>query len=138
MLYNRSSINYYVEIMFLRKLGRAMLRPRRAPAVLARVLGFPLEKLEGHRRNLLRNPRPTREEWVSMNTDGPDCPLARVYSAAEALALFRDFEDVRSDVHHFDRSHWPIVGELISDRVADAIGRRLGWNRMIYARKPEP
>src|SRR3954447_18948571 len=44
MLYNRTSINYYVEIMGLRKLGRAVLRPRWAPALLARHLGLSREK----------------------------------------------------------------------------------------------
>jgi 2-polyprenyl-3-methyl-5-hydroxy-6-metoxy-1,4-benzoquinol methylase len=136
MLYNRTSINYYVEIMFLRRLGRALLRPASSPALLARVLGLPRETLEGHRRNLMRIPRPTHEQWVSMNTDGPDCPLARVYSAAEATELFFGFANVRTEVHHFDATHWPFVGALISGRRADAIGRRAGWLRMVYAQKP--
>lgn len=136
MLYNRTSINYYVEIMFLRRLGRTLLRPVWAPGLLARALRLPAEKLENHRTKLLANPHPTNEEWVSMNTDGPECPLARVYSAAEAKALFAGFEDVRTDVHLFDRSHWPFVGTLMSDRLATTIGKRFGWNRMVYARKP--
>jgi hypothetical protein len=109
MLYNRNSINYYVEIMFLRRLGRMLLRPAWAPGMIARVVQQPREKLEGHRRNLLRIPHPTHEQWVSMNTDGPDCPLARVYSAGEARALFSGFANVRTEVHLFDRSHWPLI-----------------------------
>jgi 2-polyprenyl-3-methyl-5-hydroxy-6-metoxy-1,4-benzoquinol methylase len=134
-VYNRTSINYYVEIMFLRKLGRALLRPAWAPALLARTLRLPRKKLDGHRENLLRIPHPTHEQWVSMNTDGPECPLARVYSASEAKALFERFEDVRMEVHFFDRSHWPLVGRLVSERAAEAIGTRLGWYRSVYARK---
>jgi len=135
MVYNRTSINYYVEIMLLRKLGRALLRPAWAPALLASTLGLPREKLDGHRKNLFRIPRPTHEQWVSMNTDGPDCPLARVYSAAEARAFFECFEDVRTEVHLFDKSHWPFVGSVISDRAGEAIGARFGWHRHVYARK---
>jgi hypothetical protein len=71
-----------------------------------------------------------------MNTDGPDCPLARVYSAAEARALFGEFANVRTEAHLFDRSHWPLLGRGLSDRSADAIGRRFGWHRMIYGDKP--
>jgi SAM-dependent methyltransferase len=137
MVYNRSSINYYAEIMVLRKLARALLRPAWVPGILARLLGLPEAKLEGHRINLLRLPHPTLEQWVSMNTDGPECPLARVYSAPEAKALFGGFEGVGTDVYMFDRSHWPFVGRLVSDRLASAIGRRAGWNRMVYARKGE-
>jgi 2-polyprenyl-3-methyl-5-hydroxy-6-metoxy-1,4-benzoquinol methylase len=136
MLYNRTSINYYIEIMFLRKLGRSVLRPRWAPALLARMLRLPRAKLEGHREQLIRIPRPTPDQWVSMNTDGPDCPLARVYSARDVRALFEGFEDIQTEVHLFDRSHWPYVGRLITDRLADAIGARFGWNRIVRARKP--
>jgi SAM-dependent methyltransferase len=136
MLYNRTSINYYVEIMFLRKVGRALLRPRSAPAVISTVLRLPRATLEGQRSNMLRIPHPTREQWVSMNTDGPDCPLARVYSAAEARLLFSAFVDVRTEVRHFDRTHWPIIGALVPDGVSETIGRRAGWLRMIYGRRP--
>jgi ubiquinone/menaquinone biosynthesis C-methylase UbiE len=136
MLYNRSSINYYVEIMLLRKAGRLLLRPRWGPSVLSAIFRLPREKLEGHRKNLLRIPKPTPEQWISMNTDGPDCPLARVYSRAEVRALFARFGEVRTDVHHFDRTHWPLIGRLISDRAAEAIGRRAGWCRVVYASKP--
>jgi len=136
MLYNRTSVNYYLEIMVLRRLGRALLRPEFAPGVLAKLLKLSRAKLEGHRRQLLRIPHPTPEQWVSMNTDGPDCPLARVYSSREAKALFASFLDVRTDVYMFDRTHWPYLGSLMSDSVADAIGRRVGWNRMVYATKP--
>jgi|SRR6476661_6646067 SAM-dependent methyltransferase len=136
MLYNRTSINYYIEIMFLRKLGRLLLRPSWGPKVLSACFRLPREKLEGHRQNLLRFPHPTREQWLSMNTDGPECPLSRVYSAHEVRDLFSQFADVETDVHHFDRSHWPIVGGLMGDRVAEMIGRRFGWCRMTYARKP--
>jgi 2-polyprenyl-3-methyl-5-hydroxy-6-metoxy-1,4-benzoquinol methylase len=134
MLYNRTSINYYVEIMLLRKLGRLLLRP--PPALLARALRLPRAKLERHREQLLRIPHPTPEQWVSMNTDGPDCPLARVYSAREARILFDGFDALETEVHHFDRSHWPYIGQLMSDSVADAIGARFGWCRIVRGRKP--
>ena len=135
MLYNRTSINYYVEIMGLRKLGRALLRPAWAPGFLARILRLPEEKLHGHREKLLAIPKPTREQWISMNTDGPDCPLARVYSAAEATELFEGFDEVRTDVHLFDRSHWPVIGSRLPERLVATLGRRAGWCRMVYASK---
>lgn len=136
MVYNRNSVNYWVEIMFLRRVGRLLLRPAWAPPLLADLLRLPRQTLEGHRRQLLRVPRPTREEWVSMNTDGPDCPLARVYSAGAVRSLFAAFEDVRTQVYMFDRRHWPLLGSLLTDRVERFIGRRAGWNRMLYATKP--
>lgn len=135
MLYNRTSINYYIEIMFLRKIGRELLRPRWAPRLLSAILRLPLNKFERHRQYVLRNPHPTKAEWISMNTDGPDCPIARVYSRREVLTLFNRFKEVHTEVHFFDRSHWPFIGRIISDSLAEMIGRRLGWCRVIQGMK---
>lgn len=135
MLYNRTSINYYVEIMGLRRLGRLLLRSERAPAILSRVLRLPREKLEGHRRALFGIPHPTKQQWISMNTDGPDCPLARVYSKSDVEELFSAFSAIRTDVEFFDTSHWPYLNGVLSPRVAEKIGRYAGWYRMINASK---
>jgi ubiquinone/menaquinone biosynthesis C-methylase UbiE len=135
MVYNRTSINYYVEIMCLRKLFRLMLRPAFMPRVTAAVLGFSREKLKRHRALMLERPHMPNEQWISMNTDGPDCPLAKVYSAAEARALFARFAEVRTEVRHFDRGHWSFLGKLMPDVLVRWIGRRWGWHRMVYARK---
>jgi ubiquinone/menaquinone biosynthesis C-methylase UbiE len=134
MLYNRSSINYYIEIMFLRKIFRWCLLPRFMPRLLAAVTGFDRWKLEGHREMLKK--KITKEQWISMNTDGPFCPLARVYDQREAAILFKDFANLRQDVWEFNVDHWSIIGKAIPASVAKWIGRRWGWHRMIYARKP--
>lgn len=134
MLYNRSSINYYIEIMFLRKIFRWCLLPKFMPALLAAITGFDRWKLEGHREML--NRKITKEQWVSMNTDGPFCPLARVYDRREAAILFKEFENVRQEVWEFNVDHWSFIGKAIPASVTKWIGRRWGWHRMIYARKP--
>jgi ubiquinone/menaquinone biosynthesis C-methylase UbiE len=134
MLYNRSSINYYVEIMCLRKLFRYLLRPKFMPALLARVTGFDRWKLEGHRDALKK--KLTHDEWVSMNTDGPFCPLARVYSQREAASLFSAFDSVKQEVWEFNVDHWPFIRKVIPVPVERWIGRHCGWSRIIYGTKP--
>ena len=133
MLYNRTSINYYLEIMFLRKLFRHMLRPKFMPRLLASVTGFDQWKLEGHRETLTK--KLTHEQWVSMNTDGPYCPLAKVYNHAEAADLFKDFVDVRQDVWEFNVDHWPGLAKILPKSAEHWVGRQWGWHRMIYGRK---
>jgi len=135
MLYNRTSINYYVEIMFLRKLLRWCLLPGFMPGLIAAVTGFDRWKLEGHRKILAEKKRISKDEWISMNTDGPFCPLARVYNEKEAASLFRDFGNMRQEVWEFNVEHWSFVGRAIPDSVAKSIGRHWGWHRMIYAEK---
>ena len=135
MLYNRSSINYYIEIMFLRKLFRLLLYPSFMPGVLARLTGFDEWKLKGHRDIFMSRGKLTKEQWVSINTDGPFCPLAKVYSKKEAAKLFHNFSDVQQEVWEFNSEHWSFLGKLIPTRMERAIGRRWGWHRMIYGRK---
>ena len=135
MLYNKSSVNYYIEIMFLRRLFRWLLLPSFMPGLLAAVTGFDRWKLEGHRKILRERKGMTKQEWISMNTDGPFCPLARVYDRKEAAALFKDFQNVRQEVWEFNVDHWPFVRRAVSNSLARWIGRRWGWHRLIYGQK---
>jgi ubiquinone/menaquinone biosynthesis C-methylase UbiE len=136
MLYNRNSVNYYIEIMFLRRLFKWCLLPKFMPGLISASTGFDRWKLEGHRDLLKKRKKISKEEWISMNTDGPFCPLARVYNHQEAAALFKDFENVRQEVWEFNVDHWSFIGKAIPDSVAKWIGRRWGWHRMIYGNKP--
>lgn len=135
MLYNRTSINYYLEIMFLRKMFRLALRPKFMPKLMAAVTGFDRSKLEGHRQLLMKSRKITKEQWLSMNTDGPFCPLARVYNQREAADLFREFGEVRQEVWEFNVEHWSFLGKLIPQSAARWMGRQWGWHRMIYGEK---
>ncbi|MFQ6033065.1 MAG: class I SAM-dependent methyltransferase, partial [Candidatus Zixiibacteriota bacterium] len=78
MVYNKSSINYYIEIMFLRKIFRWLLIPKFAPPLISLITGLDQTKLSDHRNIMLRRKNMTKSEWISINTDGPDCPLAKV------------------------------------------------------------
>ena len=122
MVYNKTSINYYVEIMFLRKLLRQLLRPSFMPKLIARVTGLDRAKLERHRELLRAKARLTKQEWLNLNTDGPDCPLSGVYTEAEARKLFVAFEAVRTEVWFFDRTHWPFIGRVMPRRLEECSG----------------
>ncbi|MHB1377936.1 MAG: class I SAM-dependent methyltransferase, partial [Candidatus Humimicrobiaceae bacterium] len=135
MVYNRTSINYYIEIMFLRKLFRLFLKSKKFTDFFAR-LGFDKEKLYKHRDMYLKNPKITKEQWISMNTDGPECPLAKVYNTKEVLKLFNMFENVRTEVWFFNKYHWGPLSKMIPDKFAKFLGKRWGWHRVVYGLKP--
>lgn len=135
MLYNRSSINYRIEILILRRIFRWMLYPAFMPKLLSATLGFDEWKLKGHREILFKKKRLSKAEWTSMNTDGPHCPLAKVYNRTEASFLFRRFTDIRQEIWEFNSDHWSFLGKLIPNKIERAIGRLWGWHRMIYAVK---
>ena len=135
MLYNRTSINYVVEIMFLRKLGLRILSVPGAFALLRR-LGFPRNKLERHMELRRQQGHMTDEEWLSRNTDGPDNPYSRVYGTKEAGQLLKAFQIEKNEVFFFDHRHWGTTGRLLPKIVRRALGRNWGWHRVIYAKKP--
>lgn len=135
MVYNKASINYYVEIMFLRKLFRLVLYPSFMPSLIAKLTGLDEWKLRAHREIMLNKGTMSKQDWLSINTDGPHCPLAKVYAKQQALDLFSDFEDVKTEVWHFDKSHWPLIGHVLPASVVKFLGRHWGWHRMVYGRK---
>jgi len=136
MVYNKSSINYYFEIMFLRKIFRWLLIPKLAPRLISLITGLDETKLSGHRGIMLKKKNISKSEWISINTDGPDCPLAKVYNRREVHAMFSNFEDVRTEVWYFDKSHWSWFGKLIPYSLERFLGRRWGWHRLVFGRKP--
>lgn len=135
MLYNRSSINYALEIMFLRRLGLYLLRVPGMIGLLAH-LGLPRAKLERHRQVRRERGRMSDAEWLSRNTNGPDYPYCRVYGAREAETLLSGFEIVRHEVRFFDHRHWGVLGRLLPGWLRRALGRRWGWHRILHVRKP--
>ena len=135
MIYNKSSINYYIEIMFLRRIFRWLLVPKFMPGLLARITGFDKWKLEGHREALIEGSPMTKERWISINTDGPYCPLAKVYNYGEAETLFHKFVGVRQEVWEFNTEHWSFIGRMLPESVVKWLGRKWGWHRMVYGRK---
>jgi SAM-dependent methyltransferase len=135
MLYNRTSINYALEIKLLRKLAARTLG---IPGVvrLGGALGFPEQKLARH-RELAREVRGmSAQEWLNRNTDGPDNPYSSVYDENEAQRLFSRFSIQRQEVHYFNPEHWGPLGRLLPAGLVTAMGRRWGWHRVVYAAKP--
>jgi hypothetical protein len=121
MLYNRTSINYLVEIMFLRKLGLRVLTAPWAIAFLRRM-GFPSKKLERHKEVHRQLRRITDQEWLSRNTDGPDNPYSRVYGAKEAAELLNAFRIEDDEAYFFDHRHWGALVGLLPGNVRRALG----------------
>ena len=137
MLYNRSSINYQVEIRFLRKL---VLRLLALPGVVPffGFLGFPREKLERHAKIYRQYGKLSQQEWLNRNTDGPDNPYSLVYDGKEADALFLNgFKILKNEVFYFEPRHWGFIGRLLPAWFINILGRRWGWHRLVYAIRTE-
>jgi ubiquinone/menaquinone biosynthesis C-methylase UbiE len=134
MVYNKSSINYYIEILFLRKLFLLLLVLPGVIRVL-HFLGLPREKLERHVEIYRTSKNMNAQEWLSRNTDGPDNPYSCVYGRIDAEKLFHDFSIISDDVYFFDYRHWGIFGRAMPQSLVNYLGKRWGWHRIVHAMK---
>lgn len=138
MLYHRSSFNYWVTIMVVRRLLAAALLIPGAVEVVARSTGESREVLEGHRRLLYDHGLRyviDRELFLSNNTDGPGNPLSKVYTRNEARRLFAAFDEVHVEVRHLNLRIYPGGAVLSRTALATAFEPRLGWHLYVEARK---
>lgn len=82
MLYNKPSVRYVLDIMFIRK--------------ILWLLRYPKYK---YIRTLI--PIPTKEQWISINTDTIGCPQTRVYTKKEALSFFYKYSNLKTFTSEF-------------------------------------
>lgn len=148
MLYNRGSFNYYIRILsFMRaravfealRRRRQWKRDRREAASdsMSGVRGNESRQVwDIHYRNFLRQGWRyfTARNFVHHCTDGPECPIAYVYSAREARQLFRQFRTVRTSVGHFPLNKYLGAGRMQA-AVEKVLARTMGWHLLIEAHK---
>jgi hypothetical protein len=137
MLYHRNSWNYYGNIMFLRRLGAALLLLKGGVELVHRLTGEDIRRLEVHRQMLKRKGLDylRSSSWLSSNTDGAGNPLSQAFTRREGIALFRRFSNVYTQTRFLNRAWVPIVGKRLSLNVDNMLGRIAGWHLYIMAEK---
>jgi SAM-dependent methyltransferase len=109
MLYHRHSWNYWCEIILHRGLLRGqLLRGQSAADIMSR--------------------------YVEVN-EGEGRPLVKVYSREQSRKLFSAFSEVQIEVQQLTKGDFYFLGSLIPQSVLNVIGRKIGWNVIISARK---
>jgi SAM-dependent methyltransferase len=147
MLYHKSSVNYHLRIMcFMRArvLAYVLARRRRWDADRERLREARTDTIrgnldqrvwEGHYKNFLARGWDylRADRFVHHCTDGPECPIAYVYTRADAERLFGMFGRVETKVAHLPLRQY--LGARLPRRLERALARRWGWALMIYAEK---
>lgn len=135
MVYNRSSINYQIEIRFLRRLALRVLMIPGFISIFGKI-GFPEEKLKRHVELFKAFGRMSDAEWLSRNTDGPDNPYSLVYGKNQIPPLLgKGFRLIMNEVYYFDWRHWGLLGKLLPKSVSRWLGKHWGWHRIVLAQR---
>jgi SAM-dependent methyltransferase len=136
MVYNRSSINYQVEIRYLRKWILRVLAASPWLVTFMGRLGFPKDKLSRHVDLFKKYGKMSDDQWLSRNTDGPDNPYSRVYDKDEIpWLLCEGFKILKNEVYYFDWRHWGVIGRLMPKTLVSWLGKHWGWHRVVLAQK---
>lgn len=138
MVYNRRSFNYYVTIMFLRRLLVGLLTRPWGTVAVSRVTGEPEEVVAGHKALLARYGWRyvfDRSLFLSNNTDGPGNPLSKVYSPAELRRLFSRQFRVTTEVRYLNLRLYPGGAWLAKGRLANRLSRWIGWHLYLSGTK---
>jgi ubiquinone/menaquinone biosynthesis C-methylase UbiE len=148
MLYHKHSFNYYVRIMLYMR-ARVLLKIlsrfgnwRRDRSHLQNdgVVGVRGNRDDRvwdiHYRNFLRRGWSylDAKNFVHHCTDGPECPVAQVFTKTEAARLFGEFSNVQFQIAHFPLTHYIKHLPFALERYA---ARYLGWYLFIFAMKPQ-
>jgi SAM-dependent methyltransferase len=138
MVYNRSSLNFYVSLMVVRRLLAGLLIVPGADRAMARLTGEAPDVLRGHRELLREHGLRYLTDpalFLSNNTDGPGNPLSKAYTAANLRVAFAPFADVRADVRFLNLRAYPRGERLERLPAVRALGRRYGWHLWMRATK---
>ena len=109
MIYHKTSLNYWGEMI----LHRGVLRG---------------ELLRG------RSPEEIMSRWVEYSEHGGR-PLVKAYTSKQAHKLFSDFSEIRIDIEQLLRSEIPLLGSLLPEKVFKYFQTNFGWNLIITAKK---
>jgi SAM-dependent methyltransferase len=136
MVYHRRSLNYYFNILVLRRLGASMLLLPGAMRLAAGVTGKSEATLAGHRALLRRHGLAyltDRQLFLSNNTDGLGNPLSKVFSRRQARDLFAEFGEVGTEVRFLSARWPPVLNRLLRPAAKEWLERRLGWQLYVRA-----
>jgi SAM-dependent methyltransferase len=139
MVYHRSSLNYHVSIMLLRRLLIGLLLLPRGERLVSKVTREPEDVIRGHKDLLARHGSGyirDRALFLNHNTDGPGNPLAKVYTQTELTQLVPpELQVVRTAVRYLNLRLYPGGSRFSATRAGRRLERRVGWHLYIECHK---
>lgn len=137
MVYHKASINYYLGILFLRRLGVLLLTTEFGLRLAHRLSGDNIEHLREHSQRFRRERWSylRGQIWLNNNTDGVGNPLSCVFTRDDMQRLFARFSRVRTETRFLHCEWVPLARKILTGKLERAVGRRWGWHLYVVAQK---
>ena len=148
MLYYRQSFNYFVRIMLYMRMKvflKILSRVGNWNADSEKVAGEPMVGLRGNQNNLIWDIHYKNflkvgwnyfkaKNFVNHCTDGPECPIAYVFSKEDIRKMFSGFKVIEMEVRHFPLRRYRLL-QWLPLRIEKYLGSFLGWHLLVIATK---
>lgn len=134
MLYAKKSLNYFVSILILRRVIFYVLfyldLVTRGKFIKNELIRKHIENAKdvGLYKYL------TKDYFLSKNTDGPDNPYSRVYTADEVRTVFDRFYFTCFKQFFLNERHFPLL-KFLPLRLKNTIAKKFGWHLWCYGGK---
>lgn len=137
MLYHRNSYNYYINIMFIRRIGVFLLYLPGGIKLINKVTKEDPQRLLEHKTNLISEGLEylSAQRFLTQNTDGPGNPLSKVYTKKQAANMFIKFSNFTTDVKYLNKRWLPLIGKYLPYSIEARLSRLWGWHLYIFATK---
>lgn len=138
MLYHKNSFNYYISILFLRRIGLLLIYvfPRLIRFV-SKLTGEQEDRIQKHIINLKRDGFKYLQikNFVHKSTDGPDNVWATVWTRKSSKLLFKGFRNFSAKTHFLNERHLLGLQHILPSLVKKKIANIWGWHLWIFADK---
>lgn len=138
MVYHKNSLNYWLNIVFIRRIGLLLMRYFPSLVfVVSRLTGEPKQRLQQHILNFkvqgfsylrLKN-------FVHKNTDGPANVYSSVWTRKSISPLLSHFSSVHFKVHYLNERHLLGLQKILPKNFKDRLAKLIGWHLWAYALK---
>jgi len=127
MVYHKGSLNYYLSIGFIRRVGLAFVLLLDSLGLFKAgkesVIGIHI----ANARNMGVWNYMNMETFIHHNTDGPENPYSKVYNIDDIHQDFEEFEIEQSGVHFVNVRHFPGL-RLLPSFAFLFLEKRFGWH----------
>jgi len=137
MLYHKNSLNYYISISIIRRLGIFLLYIPFVDQIVSKLTGENIKRLNKHKKNLqqygisyLR-----MKNFIHRATDGPFHPYSSVWTKKMCNRLFSNFSNIEYKVRLINKRHFPFVFDAMPHKLENFIEKKWGWSLWIKVRK---
>ena len=137
MLYYKNSLNYYVSIGIIRRLGIFLLFLPYMDRLVSKLTGENLDRLNKHKVNLktMGLSYLQMKNFIHRSTDGPDNPYSSVWTKKKCAKLFKEFSEIKYAVRFVNKRHFPFVFNIMPKQLERKIEEMWGWNLWITVEK---